>query len=98
MSTDYEKFQQHLEKHPKALESMARKEQLNEFRELHQVGKRAKLNCPVCSRYMNTGKLYESINTPNRYVCRDCEAVLEIKLVSIPAEEEEQELGGSPSE
>ena len=88
MTTEFEKFQQHLEKHPKALESMARKEQLDTFRETYQVSKRAKLNCPVCSRYMNTGKLYQSINVPNRYVCRDCKAELEIRIVSISVEEE----------
>ena len=87
MTTDYEKFQKALEKHPQLLEAQARREELRDFKKQYGVDKRTKLCCPVCTLGWNRGKLYQSVVNPEVFVCKNCKLVLVIRGISITTEE-----------
>jgi superfamily II helicase len=82
MTTDkekaFQKFEKLLEKKPKLLESMARKEELEEFKETYSVERRTKLCCPVCTMGWNRGKLYQSTKDPEVFTCKNCLITLRI--------------------
>ena len=77
---EYEKFLKQLEKHPKTIDNIERKEQLEEFKSTYQIEKRTRLCCPVCTHGWDRGILYQSISNPRLFVCLKCKLTFLIEL------------------
>ena len=87
MTTEYNRFLKALDKHPKMLESMERREVLEAFKKEFEVDKKVLMCCPVCTEGFNRGKLYQSTTDPEVFVCKDCLVVLKIVGISISIED-----------
>ena len=79
----YQKFLKSIEKKGdiKLLDSLSRQEELDKFREEYGAGERTPLACPICSHYMNTGRLYRVEGKKDTFVCRTCKTTLLISGV-----------------
>ncbi len=60
---------------PKALEAARKKIEQDKFISDYCADRRTSLACPVCSDYMNIGKLWFDSTSSYRFVCRKCNSV-----------------------
>lgn len=81
----YEEEFAELLKDPKALASLQRTTELQEFKDKYNVARASPLKCPACSQWgMTGGSLWIVKDTTNQFVCRKCklEWLVECKTIS----------------
>jgi len=67
-------------KHP--IDSLLRAKDLDDWKEDFGVDKKSEMCCPLCTAGFNRGKLYESTEVPNVYVCGNCSERMKIKVIT----------------
>jgi len=73
-------FLKEIEKDPKFLGRLRKREELSNFKESYNLDRATPLRCPVCSVYLQSpGSLWADKIDPTKFVCRKCK--LEFTLI-----------------
>ncbi len=80
-------FLQNLASNPKLMETIAKRAELDKFKETYNTERASPLRCPACNQYgVNGGSLWIHKDDPYLFTCRKCKLTFRLECKNVDNE------------